>query len=305
MSLLPFALQVRNDAVPDYKKAYSLPPSQVWDGNDGAWSSFVIRVGTPPQSFRVLPSTNGAETWVPIPDMCNRGISWCGNARGVMPFNSGTSGPASGAPTGLTLGSLDAGRTCTANKSPMCVDCISVNGKCTNGPCAGRECCGDPPGQCNSGGCNGVSGICTGLYIGCPCPGPDWNAGGAVAASATATSPILAQGFVANQSSTWTGKGNHKIGTEMFLNRTALGQYGLDTVGLGSNEATGLTSENNVVAGLPAQPFYMGRLGMRPTNSSSSQGIFSKLSPAALQSREDSKSCLWVLGRSSVQTTTG
>ncbi|TVY22268.1 hypothetical protein LHYA1_G009079 [Lachnellula hyalina] len=34
-----------------------VPPSQSWDGNDGPWSSFFLRVGTPPQSVRVMVST--------------------------------------------------------------------------------------------------------------------------------------------------------------------------------------------------------------------------------------------------------
>ena len=254
-------IEARSTSTTDYSQAFSFPPSQIWDGNDGAWSTFVIRVGTPAQYFRVLPSTNGAETWVPIPDRC-------GNARGVEQFNGGKSGPASGSPTGMSLGSLDAGNTCTANKSPMCINCISVNGRCTNGPCVGRTCCGDPPGICNSGGCNGVSGICTGQYIGCPCPGPDYNAGSGPSVSASATSPILAQGFVGNQSSSWIGKGIHWIGTEVFLNQTAQGQYGLDSVGLGADADTGLTADGIAVVGVPTKPFFLGTLGMRPTNSS-------------------------------------
>lgn len=253
----------------NYSQAFSLQPSRVWDGNDGAWSTFVIRVGSPPQYFRIVPSTLGAETWVPIPDKCDNGISWCGNARGVEPFNSGTSGPASGSPSGVKLGSLDAGNSCTANRSPNCVNCVSVNGRCTNGPCAGRTCCGDPPGQCNSGGCNGVSGICTGEYIGCPCPGPDFDIGTGgtqVSPSVGASGPLLAQGFGSNASSSWDSKGSHEVGLEKFLNTSANGQYGLDTVGIGAFANSGLTVESSVVAGVPTLPFYLGKLGLKPSN---------------------------------------
>lgn len=131
---------LQSRAIPtNYTQAFSFPPSGNWDGNDGAWSTFVIRVGTPAQLFRVLPSTSGTETWVPIPDNCKAGISWCGNARGVEPFNgaAGTN-PFSGTPNDMIVSTVDAGGTYTANKSPMCIEYLSINGKCTNGPCTGR-----------------------------------------------------------------------------------------------------------------------------------------------------------------------
>ena len=248
--------------------AFSIPPSQVWDGNDGAWSTFVIRVGNPPQYYRVLPATSSDETWVPAPDDCDKGMAWCGNARGVEPFNAGTSGPASGSPSGLTLVSLDAGMTCTANKSPMCVNCVSIDGKCTNGPCVGRTCCGDPPGECNSGGCNGISGICTGAYIGCPCPGPDYNAASSITPAPSAANPLTARGFLANASTSWSSQGTHMIGTNLPINQTIQAQYGLDTVGLGADSSTGLTLDSSIVAGIPAVPYYLGQLGLKPSNSS-------------------------------------
>ena len=40
------------------------------DGDDGAWSSFYLRVGTPEQSVRVLPSTAGQATWVVMDGGC-------------------------------------------------------------------------------------------------------------------------------------------------------------------------------------------------------------------------------------------
>lgn len=38
--------------------------SQVWEGVDGTWSTFTIRVGTPVKTYRVLPATSWQETWV-------------------------------------------------------------------------------------------------------------------------------------------------------------------------------------------------------------------------------------------------
>lgn len=67
---------------------FSLAPSQTFDGDDGSWSTFTIRVGTPPQSFRILPATNSDETWVPIPEGCSiTGYpADCGNLRGADPY---------------------------------------------------------------------------------------------------------------------------------------------------------------------------------------------------------------------------
>ena len=61
------------------------------DGNDGPWSTFVIRVGTPDQVFRVLASTTVPETWVVSKDGCtSRDPSGCADDRGNL-FTNGTS----------------------------------------------------------------------------------------------------------------------------------------------------------------------------------------------------------------------
>ncbi|EMD89485.1 hypothetical protein COCHEDRAFT_1108162 [Bipolaris maydis C5] len=48
----------------------SFAPSQYFEGDDGRWSTFVVRVGTPEQSFRVLPSTVSSETFLPMAGAC-------------------------------------------------------------------------------------------------------------------------------------------------------------------------------------------------------------------------------------------
>ncbi|KAF1818573.1 acid protease [Dissoconium aciculare CBS 342.82] len=74
----------------------SWTPSTHWEGNDGSWNTFVVRAGTPPQEFRILPSTSGQELWLPDPSACaiispsNPG--YCGSVRGVLPYN-GTNSP--------------------------------------------------------------------------------------------------------------------------------------------------------------------------------------------------------------------
>ncbi|KAL2273280.1 hypothetical protein FJTKL_04794 [Diaporthe vaccinii] len=70
----------------------SVDPTEVWDGVDGSWSTFIISVGTPAQYFSVLPSTANQQTWVPIPEGCASTLvgnfSNCGDSRGVWPFEN-------------------------------------------------------------------------------------------------------------------------------------------------------------------------------------------------------------------------
>lgn len=72
---------------------FSFPTSQTWDGNDGSWSTFIISVGTPPQTFRVLPATRADETWVSTPAGCSQSSNLpnCGNLRGVNAFQNAVS----------------------------------------------------------------------------------------------------------------------------------------------------------------------------------------------------------------------
>ncbi|KAF2137183.1 uncharacterized protein K452DRAFT_329396 [Aplosporella prunicola CBS 121167] len=73
---------------------YILHATDEWDGNDGAWSTFRISIGNPPQEFRLLISTSGHETWVPIPEACSQdglsdiSLQHCASTRGVESFNS-------------------------------------------------------------------------------------------------------------------------------------------------------------------------------------------------------------------------
>jgi hypothetical protein len=57
------------------------------EGNDGPWSSFELRVGTPAQNVRVFPGTSSTSTLVVLPEGCpSGGPSDCANARGGI-FN--------------------------------------------------------------------------------------------------------------------------------------------------------------------------------------------------------------------------
>ena len=266
-NLLP--LVSRAAATTNYTQAYSVVPTGDWDGNDGGWSTFAIRVGTPAQYFRVLPSTSGTDTWIPLADQCALNPAGCGVARGVEPFNAAPgSSPASGVPSGVNGTAVDAGDTCTINRSPDCITCTSINGACTNGPCATRQCCGDPKGACQSA-CQGIGGLCTGQYIGCPCTGPDWNAG-STTVTAAATNPRLADGFLSSSSSTWASTGIQQLPIAQNLGVNGTAHYGSDTVGLGLDPNSGLTLQSNPVAGVGANPFYIGTLGLKATDNNSS-----------------------------------
>lgn len=67
----------------------------IGDGDNGQWSSFAVRVGTPAQDVRVLVSTNSPETMVVLPLGCTSAAinpvpGDCANARGRL-FNPNSS----------------------------------------------------------------------------------------------------------------------------------------------------------------------------------------------------------------------
>ncbi|KAH6851715.1 aspartic peptidase domain-containing protein [Alternaria alternata] len=75
-------------------EALSLATAGRWLGNDGSWSTFQVRVGTPPQTFEVLPATQAQNVWLPISDECTRlqgGSDSCGDSRGATPFQQSPS----------------------------------------------------------------------------------------------------------------------------------------------------------------------------------------------------------------------
>ncbi|KAL6717385.1 hypothetical protein ACLMJK_005300 [Lecanora helva] len=58
-------------------------PSGDFLGNDGAWSTFLIGVGSPPQQLQVLAATEVASTWAVAPAGCDQGdAANCTDARG-------------------------------------------------------------------------------------------------------------------------------------------------------------------------------------------------------------------------------
>lgn len=74
---------------------FSFAPSQRWYGHDGNWSSFTVRVGTPEQNFRILPSAATGALILPDYRGCqpaNGDPFNCGQLRGVFESNNQTLG---------------------------------------------------------------------------------------------------------------------------------------------------------------------------------------------------------------------
>lgn len=69
--LLCAIVQLLLSYVADAVSPVVFPPSENWDGDDGPWSTFSIRLGNPEQVVRVLPSTSGYNVIVPLPGACN------------------------------------------------------------------------------------------------------------------------------------------------------------------------------------------------------------------------------------------
>jgi hypothetical protein len=90
MTQRPVAPKERRSSIRD---PFSFAKSELFEGNDGKWSTFVIRVGTPHQDFRVLISTAWQETLIPVSDGClTTDPSNCGDLRGVQVFQNQPSG---------------------------------------------------------------------------------------------------------------------------------------------------------------------------------------------------------------------
>ncbi|KAM0465913.1 hypothetical protein ACHAPV_000861 [Trichoderma viride] len=66
----------------------SVSPSQVFEGVDGPWSSFELRVGSPAQNLRILPGTSSTQTLVVLQEGCQIiKVNDCANSRGEL-FNT-------------------------------------------------------------------------------------------------------------------------------------------------------------------------------------------------------------------------
>ncbi|EME83154.1 uncharacterized protein MYCFIDRAFT_215206 [Pseudocercospora fijiensis CIRAD86] len=71
----------------------SINPDQNWDGIDGPWNSFTLRVGTPEQTVRTLLSFASYQTWVVLPEGCQAAASQaaCAESRGSLFYKNESS----------------------------------------------------------------------------------------------------------------------------------------------------------------------------------------------------------------------
>lgn len=89
-SCLPGSLWPRTTTLP---APIGFTPDQNWEGIDGAWNTFALRVGTPEQTVRVVVSTASQQTWVIDPRGCPNDTptnTSCADSRGTT-FNYETS----------------------------------------------------------------------------------------------------------------------------------------------------------------------------------------------------------------------
>nr|OQO20957.1 hypothetical protein B0A51_14245 [Rachicladosporium sp. CCFEE 5018] len=86
------ALDARADSTTTIAAPISVTPDQNWDGIDGTWSTFTLRVGTPEQYVRTYVSFASYQTWVIIPQGCSTAAdeSACAENRGWL-FESNAS----------------------------------------------------------------------------------------------------------------------------------------------------------------------------------------------------------------------
>jgi hypothetical protein len=89
--LLSFSLARAQDTTRNSSaKPLSIPPSLYFDGNDGSWSTYHVRIGNPPQTVKLLPGTSasaGDTVWVVLEEGCsqaNPNLTDCASDRGQV-----------------------------------------------------------------------------------------------------------------------------------------------------------------------------------------------------------------------------
>jgi hypothetical protein len=94
-SCSPFSSLTKRNTSRGYPSPISVAPSEGWDGIDGQWNTYALRVGTPPQVVKGLISTTSQQTWVIHPQGCSVDLpglpqSLCSASRGGI-YNSNQS----------------------------------------------------------------------------------------------------------------------------------------------------------------------------------------------------------------------
>ena len=76
-------LDTRSSTVP---APISITPDGKWDGVDGSWSSFTLKLGTPPQEVQTFISWSVYQTWAILPQGCENAANYaaCAQDRGGL-----------------------------------------------------------------------------------------------------------------------------------------------------------------------------------------------------------------------------
>ena len=126
----------RRAAPPSLPAPISIVPTFEFDGNDGPWSTFPIKIGTPPQTVKALVSTASSQTWAVLPQGCTpKDPANCTTARGGV-FNPNTSSTWSqnqDAAGGLYPLTLETNLNVTGT-GLYGYDTVSLDGQGSNGP---------------------------------------------------------------------------------------------------------------------------------------------------------------------------
>ena len=67
---LAYELQKRDSNSMTSPAPISIAPEGKWDGIDGSWSSFSVKIGSPPQDVRTFVSWSVYQTWAVLPEGC-------------------------------------------------------------------------------------------------------------------------------------------------------------------------------------------------------------------------------------------
>ncbi|KAI7303657.1 acid protease [Hortaea werneckii] len=111
----------------------SFAPDENWEGIDGSWSTFTIRIGTPPQFVQTYVSFNSYQTWAVLPQGCQAAADQkaCADTRGGL-FNESAS--SSFDQIGIYDLYIEQNLNYTGNNAIFGYDVVGLGGNGTDGP---------------------------------------------------------------------------------------------------------------------------------------------------------------------------
>ncbi|KAI7651179.1 acid protease, partial [Hortaea werneckii] len=111
----------------------SFAPDENWGGIDGSWSTFALRIGTPPQFVQTYVSFNSYQTWAVLPQGCQAAADQeaCADTRGGL-FNQSAS--SSFDRIGIYDLYIEQNLNYTGNNAIFGYDVVGLGGNGTDGP---------------------------------------------------------------------------------------------------------------------------------------------------------------------------